>query len=77
MWKIQIRIKENNEKYIGMTLEVLVEGKSKTNKDILTGYSPQQKVVNFTGNAKPGEIIKVKILSASRFSLNGEQLNEK
>lgn len=69
--------KENNEKYIGMTLEVLVEGKSKTNKDILTGYSPQQKVVNFTGNAKPGEIIKVKILSASRFSLNGEQLNEK
>ncbi|MDE5651440.1 MAG: TRAM domain-containing protein, partial [Ureaplasma sp.] len=65
--------KENNERYVGEILEVLVEGKSKTNSDILTGYSPQQKVVNFKGNAKVGEIVKVKIISSSRFSLNGEQ----
>ena len=68
--------KENNEKYIGQILEVLVEGPSKTNDNILTGYSPQQKVVNFTGNANIGDIVKIKITSASRFSLNGEIYNE-
>ena len=66
--------KENNEKYVGMELEVLVEGVSKTRDDILTGYSPQLKVVNFIGNAKPGDTVTVKITSASRFSLNGEQI---
>ena len=68
--------KENNEKYIGKVLEVLVEGPSKTNSKILTGYSPQQKVVNFIGNSKPGDIVNVKIISASRFSLNGEEVCE-
>ncbi|MDE6476750.1 MAG: radical SAM protein [Mycoplasmoidaceae bacterium] len=32
--------KENNEKYVGKILEVLVEGKSKTNVNTFTGYSP-------------------------------------
>ncbi|MBR2858232.1 TRAM domain-containing protein, partial [bacterium] len=63
--------KLNNEKYIGQELVVLVEGPSKTNANYLTGYSPQQKVVNFKGNAKIGDFVKVKIESASRFSLNG------
>lgn len=65
---------ENNKKYINQVIDVLVEGESKTNNEKLTGYSPQWKVVNFKGKAKPGEIIKVKINSASRFSLNGEQV---
>jgi tRNA-2-methylthio-N6-dimethylallyladenosine synthase len=51
---------------------VLVEGPSKTNVNVLTGYSPEWKVVNFKGTAKVGDIVKVKITSASRFSLNGE-----
>ncbi len=63
--------KENNEKYVGKILEVLVEGKSKTNVNTFTGYSPNWKVVNFTGKCKIGDIVKVKISSASRFSLNG------
>ncbi len=66
--------KLNNEKYIGLDVEVLVEGPSKTNPDVLTGYSPQQKVVNFIGNAKPGDLVMVHIDSASRFSLNGKQV---
>ncbi|MDE5599776.1 MAG: tRNA (N6-isopentenyl adenosine(37)-C2)-methylthiotransferase MiaB [Ureaplasma sp.] len=67
--------KENNLKYVGQTLEVLVEGISKNNDDVLTGYSENQKVVNFNAkNCKPGDIVKVKILSASRFSLTGEQV---
>lgn len=64
--------KENNEKYVGKTLKVLVEGTSKTNNKIFTGYSPNWKVVNFSGNCKVGDIVNVKITSASRFSLNGE-----
>lgn len=64
--------KENNEKYVGTTLEVLVEGVSKTNKNTYTGYSPNWKVINFTGKCKIGDLVNVKITSASRFSLNGE-----
>lgn len=71
---VQKYSKLNNEKYIGLELEVLVEGPSKTNPDVLTGYSPQQKVVNFTGHAQAGDLVKVKIMSASRFSLNGKQV---
>lgn len=66
--------KLNNEKYIGQEIVVLVEGQSKTNPDYLTGYSPQQKVVNFKGTAKIGDFVSVKIDSASRFSLNGTQV---
>lgn len=64
--------KENNEKYVGRILEVLVEGQSKTNTKTFTGYSPNWKVVNFAGKAKIGQIVKVKITSSSRFSLNGQ-----
>ena len=63
---------ENNKKYVNKVLEVLVEGKSKSDDTKLSGYSPEWKVVNFTGKAKPGEIVNVRIKSASRFSLNGE-----
>ena len=38
----------------------------------MSGYSPQWKVVNFKGEANPGDIVKVKIITASRFTLNGE-----
>lgn len=70
--KVKQYAKENNDKFVGQTLDVLVEGPSKTNPDILTGYSPNWKVVNFTGKAEIGSIVKVKIVSANRFSLNGE-----
>lgn len=66
--------KWNNNKYIGKTLEVLVDGHSKTNKDALTGYSHNWKVVNFIGDAKPGQFVKVKITSSSLFSLNGKMV---
>lgn len=70
--KVKQYAKENNDKFVGRVLSVLVEGPSKTNPDVLTGYSPNWKVVNFTGNAQPGTTVNVKIVSANRFSLNGE-----
>lgn len=66
--------KFNNEKYINQILPILVEGPSKKDPNVLFGYSPQWKVVNFKGEANIGNIVKVKIVSASRFSLNGEIL---
>ena len=66
--------KEANEKFVGKVLDVLVDGVSKNNAKRLTGYSPQWKVVNFTGDAKVGDIVKVKINEASRFSLSGKQV---
>lgn len=64
----------NAKKYQDKIVEVLVDGPSKKNPDILCGYTPEFKVVNFKGNAKEGDIVKVKITEAMSFSLNGEQI---
>lgn len=67
--------KLNNKKFLNKTVEVLVEGISKTNNLRLMGYSPQLKVINFNGHAKIGDIVKVKITSYNRFSLIGNQVD--
>ena len=72
---VKFYAKKNNTRFVNQVVEVLVEGPSKKDKKIISGYSPQWKVVNFTGNAKSGEIVKVLITSASRFTLNGEMVN--
>lgn len=69
---VKVYAKQNNEKFVNKILDVLVDGPSKKDKSIISGYSPQWKVVNFKGDAKPGEIVKVFITSASLFTLNGE-----
>lgn len=66
--------KWNNKKFIGLTLPVMIDGKSKTNQSKLSGYTPQWKVVNFIGKGDIGQIVNVKIDSVSRFSLNGIQV---
>ncbi|MGL4647455.1 MAG: tRNA (N6-isopentenyl adenosine(37)-C2)-methylthiotransferase MiaB [Mycoplasmoidaceae bacterium] len=66
--------KMKNETYLDKVVEVLVEGVSKNNEANLFGYSREMKVINFKGNANPGDIINVKIIGASKFSLNGEQI---
>lgn len=69
--------KWNNNKYIGKTVDVLVDGISKTNPDHLCGYAHNWKLVNFSGDAKVGQFVKVKITSSSMFSLNGKQIKSK
>jgi len=67
-----------NSAYLGQTVKVLVEGKSKKNSDILSGYSESNKVVNFTGDANMiGKIVEVKITRAKSWTLDGEQVNGK
>lgn len=61
-----------NKEYENKIVEVLVEGTSKNNPDKLMGRTRTGKLVNFTGNANNiGKLVKVKIIEALSFSLNG------
>jgi len=63
----------SNQSLLGETVEVLVEGVSKKNGDILSGHTRTNKVVNFKGSkALIGELVEVKITDAKTWSLNGE-----
>ncbi|MBE6126214.1 MAG: tRNA (N6-isopentenyl adenosine(37)-C2)-methylthiotransferase MiaB [Erysipelotrichaceae bacterium] len=67
--------KINNEKWVGKTVKVLLDGPSKNNPEVFCGYTPQQKLVNFTlKEGKVGDIIDVRITEAKKNSLNGEQI---
>lgn len=55
-------------------VEVLVEGPSKNNPELLSGYTEHNKLVNFVPkNAKVGELVKVKITKAYSWHLYGEE----
>lgn len=58
--------------YVGKTVEVLVEGVSKTNKDKLTGRTRTNKVVNFSGPIElKGKMADVMVTDAQTWSLEG------
>ena len=58
------RVSENNQKYIGTTQKILVDGYSKNDKETLTGRTDTNKVVNFKGNEELiGKIINIKIIT--------------
>ena len=65
---------ENNKKLEGSIVDVLVEGISEKKKDNLFGYTHNNKLINFTGEAKIGDIVKVKVTEAKTWSLDGEIL---
>jgi tRNA-2-methylthio-N6-dimethylallyladenosine synthase len=70
---IQRRAKERAARFLGRTLEVLVEGPSRTDPSRLRGRSRHNKVVNFDGLAEPGELVEVEITGATSQTLSGEQ----
>ena len=66
-------VEERNKEYIGTIQNVLVEGKSKTNENMLTGRSEFNKVVVFEGKKELiGKMVKIKIISEHRWYLKGE-----
>ncbi len=69
---IQRRAHERAQRFVGRTVEVLVEGPSRTDPNRLRGRSRHNKVVNFTGLGGPGELVPVEITSASSQTLSGE-----
>jgi len=70
---IQRRARERAERFVGRTLEVLVEGPSRTDPARLRGRSRHNKVVNFTGLAQAGELVPVTITGATSQTLTGEE----
>ena len=64
---------ENNKKYVGTVQNVLVEGKSKNNDNILTGRTESNKVVNFEGDESLiGNMLKIEIISEHMWYLKGK-----
>ena len=67
------RVSENNQKYIGTTQKILVDGYSKNDKETLTGRTDINKVVNFKGNEELiGKMINIKITEEHKWYLTGE-----
>ena len=65
--------KEANEKLLGKTVPVLIEGISEKDDNKVFGYTDTMKLVNvINASDKIGEIIDVKITDAKSFSLDGE-----
>jgi tRNA-2-methylthio-N6-dimethylallyladenosine synthase len=70
---VQRKAHERAQRFVGRTLEVLVEGPSRTDPDRLRGRTRHNKVVNFTGLAAPGELTDVQITAATSQTLSGEE----
>ncbi|MFZ1155133.1 MAG: tRNA (N6-isopentenyl adenosine(37)-C2)-methylthiotransferase MiaB, partial [Solirubrobacteraceae bacterium] len=70
---VQRHALERAQRFIGRTLEVLVEGPSRTDPERLRGRTRHNKVVNFAGLANPGELTQVEITAATSQTLSGEE----
>lgn len=62
-----------NDSYIGRTEEVLVEGQSKTDANMISGRTEGGKIVHMQGGSERiGTLVKVKITAAKTWFLTGE-----
>ncbi|HVD38156.1 MAG TPA: tRNA (N6-isopentenyl adenosine(37)-C2)-methylthiotransferase MiaB [Solirubrobacterales bacterium] len=68
---VQRRAAELAQRFVGRTMEVLVEGTSRTDETRLRGRTRHGKAVNFDGEAVPGEFVEVEIDGATSQSLSG------
>ena len=68
---------KGNKRFENQVVEVLVEGVSKNNKNMMCGYSAHNKLVNFKGsNELVGKIVKIKVTRAYSWHLFGELCEE-
>ena len=66
-------IHEKMRTFDGKTVEILVEGPSKTSDELLMGRTRQNQIVNFIGDASLiGKLVNIKITKPKKFSLFGE-----
>ncbi len=67
---------KNHQKYENQIVEVLVDGPSKNNANILTGYTKHNMLVNFENKTdnlcQIGDLVQVKIIKAYSWHLFGE-----
>jgi tRNA-2-methylthio-N6-dimethylallyladenosine synthase len=71
---VQRRARERAERFVGRSMEVLVEGPSRTDPNRLRGRISHNKTVNFEGTAEPGELVEVEIEAATSTTLSGYEL---
>jgi tRNA-2-methylthio-N6-dimethylallyladenosine synthase len=64
---------ERNAGRIGRLEEVLVEGPSRTDPTLLRGRTRRNTTVNFSGSARVGELVRVRIEHATSTTLRGTQ----
>ena len=69
---VQRHARERTQRFVGRTLDVLIEGPSRTDPDRLRGRTSHNKVVNFTGFGDPGQTVPVEITGATSQTLSGE-----
>ncbi|PKR78692.1 tRNA (N6-isopentenyl adenosine(37)-C2)-methylthiotransferase MiaB [Halalkalibacillus sediminis] len=75
--KVNAYSAEAMKQYEGQIVNVLVEGESKNNPDVLAGYTEYSKLVNFRApRSAIGKIVPVKVTEAKTWSLNGEMVEE-
>ena len=66
------------QKFQDQTIEVLVDGFSKKNESMLSGYSKDMKLVHFKGDSKwIGKLVYVHITKCKTFTLEGELVETK
>lgn len=70
---VQRRARERNDARVGLVEEVLVEGPSRTDPARLRGRTRRNTTVNFTGDARPGELVLVEIDAATSTTLGGSR----
>jgi tRNA-2-methylthio-N6-dimethylallyladenosine synthase len=64
---------EGNQRFLDEIVDVLVDGTSKNDSDILAGYTPHQKLVNFRApKSLIGSIVAVKIKEVKTWYMMGE-----
>jgi tRNA-2-methylthio-N6-dimethylallyladenosine synthase len=69
--------KKSNEKLRGQMVEVMVEGESKNNPDVLAGRTRTNKLVHFTGSRDLiGKEVAVRVTEAQTWIIKGEIVNE-
>ena len=66
----------HNQKDLGKTFEVLIEGDAKRDAGEFKGRNSQNKVIVFpkTPGLKPGDYVQVKVVSATSGTLRGERI---
>ena len=70
---VQRGARERAQRFVGRSVEVLVEGASRTDPERLRGRTRHNKVINFAGLAAPGELTFVDVHSATSQTLAGEE----
>jgi tRNA-2-methylthio-N6-dimethylallyladenosine synthase len=71
---VQRRAAERNARRVGMVEEVLVEGASRTEPDLLRGRTRRNTTVNFTGDGAPADLVPVTIEASTSTTLAGSRL---